>query len=63
MSGLPSNVHVSSHPVVQAKVSQLRQALPAKETRQLIGEISSLLAGWVGAEAFKIEAGPKVSLY
>lgn len=58
---LPPNVHVSSHPVVKAKISQIRQDLSAKSTKHLISEISSLLAAWVGEKAFTIEQGPQVS--
>ncbi|KAJ5980789.1 hypothetical protein N7481_008087 [Penicillium waksmanii] len=46
---LPSNVHVSSHPCLQAKLSQLRsQSTSPRETRDLVKEIASIL----GVEAF-----------
>ncbi|KAJ5488714.1 hypothetical protein N7539_003604 [Penicillium diatomitis] len=46
---LPSNVHISSHPCLQAKLSQLRsQSTTPRETRALVEEISSIL----GVEAF-----------
>ncbi|KAF7714285.1 Uracil phosphoribosyltransferase [Penicillium ucsense] len=46
---LPSNVHISSHPCLQAKLSQLRsQSTSPRETRALVEEISSIL----GVEAF-----------
>ncbi|KAJ5947291.1 hypothetical protein N7466_000306 [Penicillium verhagenii] len=46
---LPSNIHVSSHPCLQAKLSQLRSASTSpRETRALIHEIASIL----GVEAF-----------
>ncbi|KAJ6113596.1 hypothetical protein N7523_006913 [Penicillium sp. IBT 18751x] len=46
---LPSNVHVSSHPCLQAKLSQLRsQSTSPRETRDLVHEIASIL----GVEAF-----------
>ncbi|RAL04773.1 uracil phosphoribosyltransferase [Aspergillus ibericus CBS 121593] len=50
---LPSNVHVSSHPLLQAKLSQLRSASTStRETRSLVHEIATILsveafaAGW-----------------
>ncbi|EON69724.1 hypothetical protein W97_08986 [Coniosporium apollinis CBS 100218] len=44
-SSLPSNVHVSSHPCLQAKLSQLRsQATNARETKSLIHEIATILS-------------------
>ncbi|KAI2789557.1 hypothetical protein POX_d05050 [Penicillium oxalicum] len=46
---LPSNVHISTHPCLQAKISQLRsQSTTPRETRALVEEISSIL----GVEAF-----------
>ncbi|CAL5873310.1 uncharacterized protein PFLUO_LOCUS7581 [Penicillium psychrofluorescens] len=46
---LPSNIHVSSHPCLLAKLSQLRsQSTSPRETRALIHEIASIL----GVEAF-----------
>lgn len=46
---LPSNVHISSHPCLQAKLSQLRsQSTSPRETRDLVKEIASIL----GVEAF-----------
>ncbi len=42
---LPSNVHVSKHPCVRAKISQLRsRSTNAKETKALVHEIG-LMAG------------------
>lgn len=55
----PSNVHVSSHPVLQAKLSQLRQKTSAKETRQLSAEISTILSVWVSEGTFSTVSGPK----
>lgn len=49
----PSNVHISSHPVLKAKLSQLRQKTSAKETRQLSTEISTILSVWVSEGSFK----------
>lgn len=46
---LPPNIHVSTHPCLQAKLSQLRSASTSpRETRALIHEISSI----IGVEAF-----------
>jgi uracil phosphoribosyltransferase len=46
---LPSNVHISSHPCLKAKLSQLRsQSTSPRETRDLVKEIASIL----GVEAF-----------
>lgn len=48
MTSLPSNVHVSTHPCVQAKLSQLRSASASpREVKALIHEISTI----VGVEA------------
>lgn len=45
MASLPSNVHVSTHPCLLAKLSQLRSATTtSKETKALVHEISLLLA-------------------
>lgn len=46
---LPSNVRVSAHPCLQAKLSQLRsQSTSSRDTRALVQEITSIL----GVEAF-----------
>ncbi|KAI9373682.1 uracil phosphoribosyltransferase-domain-containing protein [Aspergillus egyptiacus] len=46
---LPSNVHVSAHPLLQAKLSQLRSSSTTTcETRSLVHEIATIL----GVEAF-----------
>lgn len=48
MASLPSNVHVSTHPCVRAKLSQLRSASASpREVKALIHEISTI----VGVEA------------
>ncbi|KAH0602578.1 uncharacterized protein H6S33_008659 [Morchella sextelata] len=45
MAALPSNVHISTHPCLLAKLSQVRSASTTpKETKLLIHEISLLLA-------------------
>ncbi|KAI4796372.1 uracil phosphoribosyltransferase-like protein [Aureobasidium sp. EXF-8845] len=44
MSSLPSNVHVSQHPCLRAKVSQLRsQQTGARDAKRLIHDISTML--------------------
>ncbi|CBF86246.1 hypothetical protein AN2133.2 [Aspergillus nidulans FGSC A4] len=46
---LPSNIHISTHPLLQAKVSQLRSSsTTTRETRSLVNEIATIL----GVEAF-----------
>ncbi|KAM0722554.1 hypothetical protein Q7P37_001995 [Cladosporium fusiforme] len=47
-ASVPSNVHVSTHPCLRAKLSILRsQSTKARETKQLVHEISTI----VGCEA------------
>lgn len=60
---LPANVHVSEHPVIKTKISQIRQALSAKDTRQLSTEIASLMAAWVSNDAFSVTDGEKVCTF
>jgi uracil phosphoribosyltransferase len=44
MSNLPSNVHISRHPCLRAKLSQLRsKSTNARETKELVHEISLIL--------------------
>ncbi|KAL3478643.1 uracil phosphoribosyltransferase-domain-containing protein [Aspergillus californicus] len=46
---IPSNVHISTHPLLQAKLSQLRSSSTTnRETRNLVNEIATIL----GVEAF-----------
>ncbi|KAH0533670.1 hypothetical protein FGG08_007601 [Glutinoglossum americanum] len=62
-SALPSNVHVSTHPCLHAKLSQLRSAATnSRDTNRLIHEIALIvgceaLAGAVGLEASGVEEG------
>ncbi|RMZ85543.1 hypothetical protein DV737_g550, partial [Chaetothyriales sp. CBS 132003] len=45
MADLPPNVHISRHPCVRAKLSQLRsRSVSAKVTKQLVHEITLILA-------------------
>ncbi|KAM0499690.1 hypothetical protein ACHAP8_005297 [Fusarium lateritium] len=49
MSSLPSNVHVSQHPCLRAKLSQLRsKSISSREVKSLIHEVSLI----VSCEAF-----------
>lgn len=48
MPAIPENVHVSQHPCLRAKLSQLRsKSTTAGETKQLVHEISLI----IGTEA------------
>ena len=58
---LPSNVHVSSHPCLQAKLSQLRsQSTSPRETRDLVHEIASILGVEAFASGLKLKSTGKV---
>ena len=61
-SSLPSNVHISKHPCLRAKLSQLRsKSANARETKALVHDIALLL----GAEALAdldVDATGTVSL-
>ncbi|KAF6804520.1 Uracil phosphoribosyltransferase 1 [Colletotrichum musicola] len=57
---LPSNVHVSRHPCLQAKLSQLRsQSTPAKEVKTLVHEIGLFVAMEALASSTEAVDGPK----
>ena len=44
MTTLPTNVHVSKHPCLVAKLSQLRsKSTSSRETQQLVHDISTIL--------------------
>jgi uracil phosphoribosyltransferase len=44
MSSLPSNVHISQHPCLKAKISQLRsEQTGARDAKRLIHDISTML--------------------
>jgi uracil phosphoribosyltransferase len=59
---LPPNVHVSSHPCLQAKLSQLRDsATNARETKALVHEISLILGCEALASGLTSKEGPSVS--
>lgn len=58
---LPPNVHVSTHPCIQAKVSQLRSRTPnARETKALIHEISLIIGCEATAAGLSTKKGPEV---
>ncbi|KAI9759661.1 MAG: hypothetical protein M1835_000327 [Candelina submexicana] len=57
-SSLPSNVHVSQHPCLRAKLSQLRsQETKAKETKALIHELTLILGCEALAKGLKVTEG------
>ncbi|KAL2856984.1 uracil phosphoribosyltransferase-domain-containing protein [Aspergillus pseudodeflectus] len=59
-----ANVHVSSHPLLQAKLSQLRSSsTTTRETRSLVHEIATILgveafAGWKSTSTGKTDRTP-----
>ncbi|KKK15370.1 hypothetical protein AOCH_005161 [Aspergillus ochraceoroseus] len=62
---IPSNVHISSHPLLQAKLSQLRSSSTStRETRNLVHEIATILgveafaSGWKAAGTGKTDTTP-----
>jgi uracil phosphoribosyltransferase len=61
MSSLPPNVHVSSHPCLRAKLSQLRsKTTHAKEVKALVHEISLILGIEALASVITASSGPEV---
>ena len=61
---LPANVHVSNHPCLQAKLSQLRSkdATP-REVKALVHEISLILGCNALGQALTVAPGPAVRGY
>lgn len=58
MDGLPTNVHVSRHPCLQAKLSQLRSKnTTTRETEQLIHDIAIILGTEALAGLELVESG------
>ncbi|KAF4172676.1 hypothetical protein CNMCM8060_001101 [Aspergillus lentulus] len=58
---LPSNIHVSSHPCLQAKLSQLRShSTSPRETRSLVHDIATILGVEAFAAGLKVASGEKV---
>ncbi|KAF4926182.1 Uracil phosphoribosyltransferase [Colletotrichum viniferum] len=57
---LPSNVHVSQHPCLRAKLSQLRsKSTAAKDVKTLVHEIGLIVATEALASSTKATDGPK----
>jgi hypothetical protein len=63
MAGLPLNVHVSSHPCLLGKLSQLRAATAnARETKALVHEISTIVGCEALAAGLTTKSGPVVCI-
>ncbi|RSL47156.1 hypothetical protein CEP54_013545 [Fusarium duplospermum] len=60
MSSLPSNVHVSQHPCLRAKLSQLRsKSISPREVKSLIHEISLIVSCEALALSLEATDGPQ----
>ncbi|WAO90907.1 Hypothetical protein NCS54_00835400 [Fusarium falciforme] len=60
MSSLPSNVHVSQHPCLRAKLSQLRsKSISPREVKSLIHEISLIVSCEALASSLEATDGPQ----
>ncbi|KAG8161465.1 hypothetical protein KVR01_008452 [Diaporthe batatas] len=60
MSSLPKNVHVSNHPCLRAKLSQLRsKSTPSKDVKALVHDISLIVGCEALASAITTAPGPK----
>lgn len=58
---LPPNVHVSTHPCLQAKLSQLRASTTnARETKALVHDISLIIGCEATAAGLSAVKGPAV---
>ena len=58
---LPPNVHLSQHPSLQAKISQLRsKSASSRETNSLVHEISLIVACEALSKSLTAIPGPKV---
>jgi uracil phosphoribosyltransferase len=61
-SSLPSNVHVSSHPCLKAKLSLLRsQSTHARDTKQLVHEIATIIGCEALAHGLEVTESGSVS--
>lgn len=61
---LPANVHVSQHPCLRAKLSRLRsKQTQAREVKNLIEEISTILGCEALGTVLTAVDGPKVYIY
>ncbi|KAK4169429.1 uracil phosphoribosyltransferase [Cladorrhinum sp. PSN259] len=59
MSSLPSNVHISSHPCLLGKLSQLRShQTPARDVKALINDITLILGTEALSKALTTSTGP-----
>ncbi|KAM5372072.1 hypothetical protein ACJZ2D_007722 [Fusarium nematophilum] len=62
MTSLPSNVHVSQHPCLRAKLSQLRsKSTSPREVKSLIHEISLIVSCEALASSLEATEGPQVN--
>ena len=62
-SSLPSNVHVSTHPCLKAKLSLLRsQSTHARDTKQLVHEIATIIGCEALAHGLEVTETGSVSL-
>ncbi|POS72080.1 hypothetical protein DHEL01_v209527 [Diaporthe helianthi] len=60
MSSLPKNVHISNHPCLRAKLSQLRsKSTPSKDVKALVHDISLIVGCEALASAITTAPGPK----
>lgn len=58
---LPKNVHVSRHPCLQVKLSQLRSGkASSRETNDLVHEIATIIGCEAFAENISVAPGEKV---
>lgn len=63
MSSLPGNVHVSTHPCLRAKLSQLRSSsTQAREVKALVHEIALIVGCEALAAGLTAEQGPSVGI-
>ena len=61
MASLPSNVHVSQHPCLRAKLSQLRsKSISPREVKSLIHEISLIVSCEALASSLEATEGSQV---
>ncbi|KAJ6782134.1 hypothetical protein PWT90_11278 [Aphanocladium album] len=59
-ANLPSNVHISQHPSLQAKISQLRsKSTKSRETKALVHEIALIIACEALSKSLTAVPGPK----
>jgi uracil phosphoribosyltransferase len=63
-SSLPPNVHISNHPCIRAKLSQLRStSTDARDFKALVHEIATMVACEALAKAFDTVETGTVSLH